>query len=212
MAGVPPATPTRQRLIDAATTLFASQGIHATTVAEIEGAAGLRAGSGGLHRHFPTKNDLVRAVLDAQLTRAETDVVAASELPRPDPEHALDYLDALGRMMLERANAHRDIALIMLRESGTLPEGVLDEHHRRNFDITYSTVAASLRDRADIVEGELGMDPDALAFVLLAPIIYFRLIEWATGSTVLGLTDDTIVATWARVFEPIVRALADRAD
>ncbi len=205
---MPPARATRDRIIETATRLFADQGIRATTVAQIEAQVGLRPGSGGLHRHFATKNDLVRAVLDAQLTQAERDVEAALRLGPTDPDDPVGSLTQLGRLMLDHANAHREIALIMLRESATLPPDVLDEHHRRNFDITYSTVAASLRNHDERLRGALGLDPDALAYLLLAPLIYFRLIEWAMGEPILELDDDRLVDTWARIFGPIIGEIA----
>src|SRR4051794_41495878 len=45
--------------------LFGRQGYHATTIAQIEAAAGLSAGAGGLYRHFKSK----RAVLEEGLNR-----------------------------------------------------------------------------------------------------------------------------------------------
>ena len=50
---------TRQRLVAEAMRLFGEQGYAATTVAEIEAAAGLSPGSGSLYRHFPSKQALL---------------------------------------------------------------------------------------------------------------------------------------------------------
>jgi hypothetical protein len=55
---------------------------------------------------------------------------------------------------------------------------------------------------------DAGVDADALGFMCMAPLIYFRLIEWATGARVLGLDDDALVRTWVTVFEPVFRELA----
>jgi DNA-binding transcriptional regulator YbjK len=51
--------PTRQRIIDQAMRLFGEQGYAATTIAQIEAAAGLSPGSGSLYRHFPSKQALL---------------------------------------------------------------------------------------------------------------------------------------------------------
>ena len=198
---------TRERIITEATRLFAVQGIRATTVAQIEGAAGLRPGSGGLHRHFATKDDLIKAVLDAQLDRAEQDVRDAQPSP-PDTEELIPYLNAVGHALLDGAERHREVALIMLREAHTLPEGMLDAHTRRNFELTYHRVAEQLRATFTTSGGRDSIDFDALAFLLVAPLVYYRIIEWATGSAILELDDDRLVSTWARCFEPVLAGMS----
>ncbi len=57
---------TRQKLIDAGTSLFAKQGYDRTTVGEIEAAAGLKRRAGGFYRHFPSKESLLLAIADAR--------------------------------------------------------------------------------------------------------------------------------------------------
>ena len=54
----------RARLLDAATTLFAEQG-GATSLEDVARAAGV--GIGTLYRHFPTRDDLVADVYQAQV-------------------------------------------------------------------------------------------------------------------------------------------------
>lgn len=72
MAGVPTARRPRadaqrnhERLIDAAVTVFAEQGLD-VAVAEVARRAGV--GTATLFRNFPTKDDLVRAVIEARMT------------------------------------------------------------------------------------------------------------------------------------------------
>jgi len=59
---MPPVTDTRQRLIDAACELFWERGYAATGLSDILTAAGARGGS--LYHFFPTKDDLLLAVVD----------------------------------------------------------------------------------------------------------------------------------------------------
>ncbi|WP_232374899.1 TetR/AcrR family transcriptional regulator [Mycolicibacterium mengxianglii] len=63
------ATPTRDRLLDEAMRLFSHKGFEATSVSQIEAAAGLAAGSGALYRHFKSKDALLAAGIDRQLDR-----------------------------------------------------------------------------------------------------------------------------------------------
>ncbi|MDZ7886623.1 MAG: helix-turn-helix domain-containing protein [Mycobacterium sp.] len=60
---------TRERLVTEAMRLFSEQGYRATSVAQIESAAGLAAGSGALYHHFKSKESLLEAGIDRQLDR-----------------------------------------------------------------------------------------------------------------------------------------------
>jgi AcrR family transcriptional regulator len=60
---------TRERLVSEAMRLFSEQGYRATSVAQIEAAAGLAAGSGALYHHFKSKEALLEAGIDRQLDR-----------------------------------------------------------------------------------------------------------------------------------------------
>ncbi|MGV9797163.1 TetR/AcrR family transcriptional regulator [Mycobacterium sp. NPDC003449] len=62
-------TTTRDRLVSEAMRLFCEQGYRATSVAQIEAAAGLAAGSGALYHHFKSKESLLEAGIDRQLDR-----------------------------------------------------------------------------------------------------------------------------------------------
>src|SRR5262245_28467251 len=61
--------PTRERLLTAAMQLFSEQGYKETSVAQIEGAAGLAAGAGALYHHFKSKEAVLEAGIDRQLDR-----------------------------------------------------------------------------------------------------------------------------------------------
>ena len=66
---MPTPTPTRERLLAEAMRLFSDRGFEATSVSQIEAAAGLAAGSGALYRHFKSKDALLAAGIDRQLDR-----------------------------------------------------------------------------------------------------------------------------------------------
>jgi AcrR family transcriptional regulator len=61
--------PTRERLMTEAMRLFSTKGFEATSVSQIEAAAGLSPGSGALYRHFESKEALLGAGIDRQLDR-----------------------------------------------------------------------------------------------------------------------------------------------
>lgn len=64
-----PSAPTRDRLVTEAMRLFGEQGFQATSVTQIEAAAGLAPGSGALYHHFKSKEALLEAGIDRQLDR-----------------------------------------------------------------------------------------------------------------------------------------------
>jgi AcrR family transcriptional regulator len=64
-----PAAPTRDRLVTEAMRLFSELGYQATSITQIEAAAGLAPGSGALYHHFKTKEALLEAGIDRQLDR-----------------------------------------------------------------------------------------------------------------------------------------------
>jgi hypothetical protein len=48
--------------------------------------------------------------------------------------------------------------------------------------------------------------------VFLAPLIYFKRIEWASGHHPLDITNEALVETWATTMEPVFRSLAQAAQ
>jgi AcrR family transcriptional regulator len=66
---MPTTAPTRERLVTEAMRLFSAKGYEATSVSQIEAAAGLAAGSGALYNHFESKKALLHAGVDRQLDR-----------------------------------------------------------------------------------------------------------------------------------------------
>jgi AcrR family transcriptional regulator len=61
--------PTRERIVDEAMRLFSQHGYAATSIAKIEAAAGLTPGAGGIYHHFPSKEAVLAAGIERQLSR-----------------------------------------------------------------------------------------------------------------------------------------------
>jgi AcrR family transcriptional regulator len=90
---------TRQRLILAARDLFWSQGYHATGIAQILAKAGAKSGS--LYYFFPTKEDLLLAVLEWYLDALESEVIQPVTSRIDDPiEQVFGILDGYRRMLI----------------------------------------------------------------------------------------------------------------
>ncbi len=61
--------PTRERIVDEAMRLFSEHGYAATSIAKIEAAAGLTPGAGGVYHHFASKEAVLAAGIERQLSR-----------------------------------------------------------------------------------------------------------------------------------------------
>jgi AcrR family transcriptional regulator len=60
---------TRERIVDEAMRLFSQHGYAATSIAKIEAAAGLTPGAGGIYHHFASKEAVLAAGIERQLSR-----------------------------------------------------------------------------------------------------------------------------------------------
>ena len=196
---------TRDRILSEASRLFAAQGVKATTVAQIETAVGLRKGSGGIHRYFATKDDLLEEVFAAQVRQGRSVLQEAQAMPVPDPADLTDYVTALGRKILRDSEHGREVSLIMFREAKNL-RGAARRHLLDNDAIAYGAMASFLRAQMTPEQIE-AFDPEALAFLFVGSMIYFKLSDWLTGEPKLGITEDRLVKTWVNVFEPVLRGL-----
>jgi TetR/AcrR family transcriptional repressor of nem operon len=94
---------TKQRLVMAAMRLFADKGYQSTSIADILKAAGANAGS--LYHAFPTKQDLLVAVLETYRQGIEPMLLAPAWAGVEDPIERVFALLARYRGMLEASEA-----------------------------------------------------------------------------------------------------------
>ena len=166
------------------------------------------AGSGGLHRHFPTKNALVSEVLESQLKRGRQSSEQTVSFARPALDELRPFLEAVAMFTLSEANSSREVALIMLREELNYPE-VIRPHSLKNDEIAYGATGLRLKALFAEYAAELpaDFDLDAFGYLIVAPLIYYRLKEWTSGQKVRGLSDGRIAAMWARLCQPLLQEL-----
>jgi AcrR family transcriptional regulator len=94
--------PTRERILHAALRLFAEKGYQSTAVADILREAG--AHSGSLYHSFPTKQDLLCAVLETYRTGIEPMLLAPAWAGVADPIERVFALLAAYRRALEASD------------------------------------------------------------------------------------------------------------
>lgn len=109
-----PALITRQRIVDAATTLIDTEGLTALSTRRLAAVLGVRGPS--LYHHFATKDDILDAVADAVSTRVDT-----------TPFTTDDWRDALrrwGRSYRDALAAHPHIVPYLAQGPGRRPAGL----------------------------------------------------------------------------------------
>lgn len=92
----PAASPARQRLLDTATRLFYTEGIHAVGIDRIIAEAGVAKAT--FYNHFPSKDDLVLAYIEDQ-DRIGREAVAALPV-RPPREMIAAIMDRIGAAVM----------------------------------------------------------------------------------------------------------------
>ena len=188
--------PTRDRIIAVASRMFAERGYAKTSVADIQVAAGLTGGSGALYKHFSSKEELLRAVVDEHVGLYERGSHSPWQdgPPDGDPQAALA---ALGRAILSRLADSVENIRITFRELDQFPE-LLEILHARLMRPLYADVADWLRR-----EGDAGrmrpVDPEATSAVLVGSLTYFPIYRVLLGETQAGVDEERFLAAWIAV-------------
>ena len=167
---------TRARVLGVARELFGRQGYGATTIAQIEKAAGLSPGSGGLYRHFPSKKALLEASLMQQV---ESGPDLASFMTSPaDPDDLASQLLTIARAGLRRLEHERDLNRLLLRDLRDFPEllaMVRDTELRR----VHAGLAAWLGANG----GPGSLDPSTVATILMGAVSHYWIFTDVFGGT-----------------------------
>lgn len=107
---------TRERLLDAAETLFGERGIHQTSLDEIAAAAGLT--KGAIYANFGGKKDLIAAIMERKLTDNDPVDHRMTWATWAD-EFGDTYENNMGRPEVRRfAMAFSELWLYAMREPG----------------------------------------------------------------------------------------------
>jgi AcrR family transcriptional regulator len=183
---------TRERVLDAAWNLFGRQGYAGTTVTQIEAGASLAPGSGSFYRHFRSKEDVLRAVIDREVDR-----ISAERDSRSEPAGAgTDPRVAMALQFQRRLeNLRRLQPLMVLIEREHQHLGPSQEHLRellveRNLTVRSEQLAEWMA--AGLIPVR---DADALAATVLCAITGYHLAVAFFGRPPGELTETQFVTT-----------------
>jgi AcrR family transcriptional regulator len=167
------ASPTKSLIVVAAMDLFGRQGYHATTIAQIEAAAGLSAGAGGLYRHFKSKRALLEEGLARQTEAGRPPLAHLDDAGLPaDPR---ERFLAVGRAGLARLEQERDVNRLLVRDLASFPD-LLERVRERELRRVLDAVTEFLRRAAPGTA-----DPQALAAVVVAAVSHYWIMSDVFG-------------------------------
>jgi AcrR family transcriptional regulator len=193
-----PSTLTHDRILDEAMHLFSDQGFAATTIVQIETAAGLARGAGGIYHHFASKDAILTAGVERHLQRLDA---------LRDIRHLFTDLGDLrieltitARYVLAELDHETELLRIVINESRHRPE--LQHVTDRLIGASLTAFAGWLTARS---ERRLAPDEaDALATLTLGGLIANRLLG-ATLALDTTVDDETIVRTWVELLLPALQ-------
>ena len=185
------ARPTRERIVDEAMRLFGERGYAATTIADIEAAAGLAAGGGGLYRHFRSKRELLDAGVrrQVQANRVLLDRLADA-LAR---EGALEeQLRELGRAGIARLEQERDLNRLLVRDLRQFPD-LLETAAEQDIRPVHAALAGWLAGH----DPDGALDAPAVAAVLAGATSHYWLLRDVFGEHPSGVDVERYVVALA---------------
>lgn len=188
-------THTRERIISEALRLFAERGYRATTVGDIEAAAGLAPRRGSLYKHFKSKEDVLRAGVERHTRRVAAIESVVDLLPAGDLQTEFSLLVRWGLRELGR---DRDLVRIVTREHDEFPE--VQQYRTRFAGVVYKGMADWLNRHVEAGDFPAELDTEAVAAILLGAVVNYRVEEALFGQAPLGVDEDRFVAALSEMW------------
>jgi AcrR family transcriptional regulator len=189
---------TRERIVTEGMRLFAAQGFLGTTVGEIEEAAGLAPRAGGLYKHFRSKEEVLEAGIERQVSGIDVIQPAIEMLPLGDPRAELMLV---GRWGLSELASEMPLMKVVQKDGDRFPELAAKVNARiiaRGHAQAVTIVRRVLGDQLE--EREIA----ALASVALGSLVGYRIEEAMFGPR--PVSEDDFLAAWV----DLLMAFAER--
>ena len=190
---------TRDRILDEAMRLFSEQGFKATTIVQIEAAAGLARGAGGVYHHFCSKDAILTAGIDRHLERL--DALADIRHLFQDLGDLRIELTITARYILAELDRETELMLILVSEVRNHRQ-LMKRATDRLIGQSIDAFASWLRTRSQ--RHLAPQDAQALATIALGGLISQRLLT-ATLAVKPAVEDETIVSAWVDLLLPALR-------
>jgi len=167
----------REQILDVAMEMFATDGFAGTSISEVERRVGFKAGTGSFYRHFSSKEQLLEAAVEREVSRCVAHIEQEwAELQMPeDPELAMK---ATAKQMLRDIAQFDRLARLVLAEGDRVPT-------LRRWFIEALQQTQALGPWVD----------DASRLVGIAALVGFHQFRLAGGGRVQAVSDDQFVDT-----------------
>lgn len=178
----------RERLLVEGMRLFGERGYAATSVAQIEEAAGLSPGSGSMYKHFRSKRELLEAGLDELLCTGDLRLPSVAREPAgaADPADAVAILEAAARAGFARMEEDRDLSRVLFRDLDAFPD-LLERFGREEIARIQQGTATFLAGLAETTGNAEPVDWAAIAAILQAAVAHYWLLEDRFGAHPTGV-------------------------
>ncbi|GAB2814869.1 hypothetical protein GCM10022221_10930 [Actinocorallia aurea] len=190
-------TSTRERIVAEALRLFAERGYAATSVAEIEAAAGLSPGAGGLYRHFPSKQEVLTAAVREHIERTRHQVItvlAESEQYKALPlELRLRMTCVAG---LEKMREEKELVRVLFRDLDQFPHLVADMRDGV-VNPLYEGIAQWIAEQPEFAGVE--EDWEAIAAILGGSVVNYWLANESLYEAPVKTDEKRFTSAWARL-------------
>jgi len=164
--------PRRDELVDAAYREIAASGFEGLRTREVAGAVGVNVAT--LHYYFPTKEDLIKAVVGHAMSRFQSTLAHEGTAM----ERLRGHFRGLRRLAKDEPELFRVMAELMIRSTrdAKLSEIILKMH-----DYWTSTLRALLRGARDERAISTDVDPDGMSAVIVATLKGVYLLPERSG-------------------------------
>jgi AcrR family transcriptional regulator len=185
-------TSTKERLVIEAMRLFSEQGYQATSITQIEKAAGLVPGCGALYNHFKSKDALLIAGIDRQLDRRRAMHDISALFAGQGDLHT--ELTLLGRYLLSVLDQESELLQVTARS--TAASSRLTDAYAALIESLYSQLA----DWIIVCAPKLRYgSAKRLAVVGINALVGKRATRIVFGAPGIDTPDDEYIADWTAI-------------
>ncbi|MFI7534264.1 TetR/AcrR family transcriptional regulator [Streptosporangium sp. NPDC049376] len=182
---------TRERILEEALRLFAERGYAATSVAEIESAAGLSPGAGGLYRHFRSKYEVLAASVNERVVRVEARVAAMGAADPAAP--VTERLTGLCEAGLAVVREEDELVRVFFRDLGRFPE-LVEVVRARLLQPMFDAIGSWLCAQPEYAGA--GLDRSSVGAVLGGSLVHCLLFEETVGEPPGRTERERFVTSW----------------
>lgn len=190
-------TSTRERIVAESLRLFADRGYAATSVAEIEAAAGLSPGAGGLYRHFRSKEEVLASAIREHIERTRQQITTVLDQAEVFADRPLEVrLRMTCQAGLAKMREEQDLIRVLFRDLDQFPN-LVAEMREGIVNPLYDGIATWLSQQPEYAGAE--EDWAAIASILGGAVVNYWLANESMYEPPTRIDEKRFVESWARL-------------